>query len=336
MNIILVTQKIIYEFLYYTQIHVKILLYHNKSTKGTIEKMKLKKIIGILFILFSFSNISVSSYSCSITKDGVVYTMEDKTLRISGSGSVTKEALGEMDLSGNSQNPIETIYMGKDIISIGAYAFNNWKSLRYLDLPTKLKEIGDYAFSYTNLDFGFEGGNAELNIEWLFTPRGRKLTHLVIHCDKIGEGAFLGSNLKIVGIGQVSKIDKEAFCDCNNLFRIDFDSSCLEIGERAFNGCASLYYLNDFNKVSANFHDAVFTGCTSLEKISMPGFPRIWGAKMFSGCVKLKTIRMLNWNFERLSNRVLKGVSKDVEIEIINNNNQVIETKSIKNQRWKY
>lgn len=56
-------------------------------------------------------------------------------------------ALTRIEAEAFASTPLDYVYLGESVVSIGARAFMNCAAMRYIDIPASVTEIGDGAFS---------------------------------------------------------------------------------------------------------------------------------------------------------------------------------------------
>ena len=95
--------------------------------------------------------------------------------------------------------------------------------LRSLDLPTTLKKIGPYAFSYC------------MELERALLPEG---------VEEMGEGAFAHCRqLSILEIpGSLKRVPVQAFADCKELSFVSFREGVRSVGDEAFRFCGKVKF----------------------------------------------------------------------------------------------
>ena len=147
-----------------------------------------------------------------------------------------------------------TTVKGKNITSIGKYAFYGRTSLTSVSFP-KVTDIGEGAFSKTG--FTTMDGNASFPL----------VTSL---SEKIFSGC---ESLESVSFPAVTAIGNNAFSSCTNLKTVSFPE---------------LESLPNYN-FSYNINTVPFYGCTALANVSMPKLETI-GNNAFYGCTGLTSV----------------------------------------------
>lgn len=159
-----------------------------------------------------------------------------------------------------------------DIETIPASAFTK-TAIRFVDLPTKLKTIGDNAF-----DSRYLTGP-------LVLPEG---------LDSIGKEAFMQNNITEVTIPEsVRAIGVTAFCQNLSLKSVTLNNRMELISESLFNSCKNLAVVHGGKNVK-NIAFRAFYSCDSLRSIK-DFVPVTIGQAAFSNCRKLDSI-----NFSRI------------------------------------
>lgn len=159
-----------------------------------------------------------------------------------------------------------------DIETIPASAFTN-TAIRFVDLPTKLKTIGDNAFDNRYL------------IGPLVLPEG---------LDSIGKEAFQHNYITEVTIPEsVRGIGQAAFYDNQTLQSATLNNNMETIVRSLFNNCKNLAVVHGGKNVKNIFYRA-FYSCDSLRSIK-DVVPVTIDKEAFSNCRKLE-----NFNFSRI------------------------------------
>lgn len=159
-----------------------------------------------------------------------------------------------------------------DIETIPASAFTK-TAIRFVDLPTKLKTIGDNAFDDRYL------------IGPLVLPEG---------LDSIGKEAFQKNFITEVTIPEsVRAIGVTAFYQNQSLKSVTLNNRMELISESLFNSCKNLAVVHGGKNVK-NIAYRAFYGCDSLRSIK-DFVPVTIGQAAFSNCRKLE-----NFNFSRI------------------------------------
>lgn len=159
-----------------------------------------------------------------------------------------------------------------DIETIPVKAFTN-TSIRFVDLPTKLKTIGDNAF------------DDRLLTGPLVLPEG---------LDSIGKGAFQKNFITEVTIPEsVRAIGQSAFYYNQSLKSVTLNNSMETINRSLFNSCNKLAVVRGGRNVKI-VDQSAFAGCDSLRSIS-DITPVTINSSAFYNCRKLESL-----NFSRI------------------------------------
>lgn len=175
--------------------------------------------------------------------------------------SQTEES-GETTVSGG----IDSVVIGENVKSVGAYAFYGIESLKSVIVGGSVESIGERAFykctSLTDITFG------------------RSLK-------SIGERAFYYcSSLKSVSLpASLTQIGNYAFYRCTSLTDVSLGGTT-NIGNYAFFGCSALSRLVLPESVKT-IGDQAFRNCSSLNSLVLPEGIQSIGAHAFYGCSKL-------------------------------------------------
>lgn len=176
-----------------------------------------------------------------------------------------------------------------DIETIPASAFTN-TSIRFVDFPTKLKTIGDYAFDNRSLTgpLVLPEGLDSIGKEAF---QQNYITEVTIpeSVRGIGQDAFYqNQSLKSVTLNnRMELINQSLFNSCNNLAVVHGGKNVKNIAFRAFYGCDSLRSIKDVVPVSIG--ESAFYNCRKLDSINFSRIKSI-GYESFYQCNSLKEV----------------------------------------------
>ena len=257
-----------------------------------------------------------------------------------GSASVSGEKLEIIEDNAFANNcRAATISVGKNVRSIGNYAFYRCSSVKSFAIPSATKTIGDYAFSYCSVLANVSGGEALERIganAFYFCPAMKNYT-FSDSLKYIGESAFEGNRyLTSVALGNgVEEIGANAFFKCMKLTEITGGEALKKSGKRAFfatgfyndssnweNGvlyvgtCAVAGSLNcpvavTLKGSTTSVGDGAFAGNNDLLNITFPKTVKLIGEYAFSNCSKLLIVYYGGSNTE-WDSEVERSVGNDV------------------------
>ncbi|MDA9072847.1 leucine-rich repeat protein, partial [bacterium] len=176
------------------------------------------------------------------------------------------DIIGELSIASYSseiqdKNTIRSLQLGNRVTSIGRKAFYNssleevnFYNIRY----SKLTEIGDSAFIYSNLK--------KITIPASVTDIRDQAFGYTYNLDEVTFYEISNSKLKNIGWG--------AFYYSKKLKKITIPSSIREIGQNAFNGAEKLEKVIFYDITNVHIHiigTHAFNGTTSLTEITLPG-----------------------------------------------------------------
>lgn len=174
-----------------------------------------------------------------------------------------------------------------DIETIPVKAFTN-TSIRFVDLPTKLKTIGDNAFD-NRLLTGPLVLPEELDSIGKEAFQKNYITEVTIpeSVRAIGQSAFYDNqSLKSVTLNNsMETINRSLFNSCNKLAVVRGGRNVKIVDQSAFAGCDSLRSISDITPVTIN--SSAFYNCRKLESLNFSRIKSI-GYESFYNCFGLK------------------------------------------------
>lgn len=201
---------------------------------------------------------------------------------------------------------------GKIVTKIGNAAFQQTQ-ITYVNLPEKLKTIGEFAFMYceklTDVDMYNEitdigqGAFAMTLLEEAYIPPKlqilQNLTYTLCPILKItfpsngmlhtiGDSAFLYcAYLTEINLpNTVTSVGEYAFAKCKELKTINLNSNLTNLSKGAFEDCEKLEHIDIPDKI--NFiYEATFKNCKALQSITLKNSISDVKASAFQGCENL-------------------------------------------------
>lgn len=188
---------------------------------------------------------------------------------------------------------LKSINIPESVTEIGMYAFNNCRSLTTVTIPEGVRIISNSVFQdCTGLtSINIPEGVTEIGGSAFQNCTGLTAVTIPDSVTSIGDNAFYDcTNLKSVKIGSgVSKIGNSAFQYCTSLTSINVPEGVTEIGFAVFDSCISLAAITIPDSVKI-IGDNAFDDCACLTGINIPdGVGKIGGAA-FRSCTSLKDI----------------------------------------------
>lgn len=104
----------------------------------------------------------------------------------------------------------------------------------------------------------------------------------------VGESAFQGTGLSIIGLPSAEEVSKKAFSDCTNLTTVNAPN-VTKLGDSAFSGCTNLTTVNFPLIEGYGLGALAFYGCTGITTANFPLVTHLKGST-FSDCTNLATV----------------------------------------------
>ena len=213
-------------------------------------------------------------------------------------------------------NMLQDVSIGKNVTSIGDYAFNGCYSLASITIPTGVTSIGSYAFNYCYSIASITIPDGVTSISRCAFQFCNSIASITIPdgVTSIGDYAFNGCNslVSITIPTGVTSIGSYALSSCNSLASITIPTGVTSIGEGVFynsNSIASITIPDGVTSISNRaFHfcyslasitiptgvtsigDTAFSGCRSIASITIPDGVTSIGDYAFNGCNSLVSI----------------------------------------------
>lgn len=170
------------------------------------------------------------------------------TLDLSNAISIGESAFAQKTSSSSQIDltQIEKLIFSASLKTIGTHAFENTKTLKYIENWDEIQEINDYSFFNCT---------ALINI-----PNFPKTLNT------IGNSAFHNCNsLKgTLDFSYILSIGKNSFTNCESIENIIITNNTTSIGASAFDGCLKLNGIIDLSGVT-KINNAIFNNCTSID-----------------------------------------------------------------------
>lgn len=191
----------------------------------------------------------------------------------------------------------DVLFSGKEILTLGAQAFNGCKKLTSIIIPNGITGIGDSAFSGCTALATVTIPDSVISIEGNAFYNCTSLTSITLNKVKtIGDYAFnTCTSLTTVYIGNdVTSIGGQAFGNCSNLETFSVGSNLTKLGANAFSGCDKLTYFVSNGASYLGNSDNHYVILVSIEDIESASYivedVNIISAGVFKDSAALKTI----------------------------------------------
>ena len=215
---------------------------------------------------------------------------------------------------------IETIQLPDSITEIGSGAFFGCTSLQTIHLPKGLTAIRSELFrDCTKLEqIEIPDGVTAIEASAFYQCTTLTSVDLPKTVESIGNWAFGGCKALASAslCDGVVSIGEGAFASCTSLETFTMPNSVTTLGGAVFEFCSSLTDVTLSKQVPAlpnryygwysSYHNGMFEGCTSLQKVVIPDSVTTLGYECFNGCTALESIT-LSKNLTTLSGAEFYG-----------------------------
>ncbi len=197
------------------------------------------------------------SWDISVNQDESViakWTLEDKTLTITGEGEIKNWEYNEQSDWHNNQYTtfIENVVVDNKITTIGNCMFYNCTNLKNINIPESITSIGFRAFAYCTSLKSINIPNSVTVID----------SEAFSNCINL-ENVVLSNNIKT--------IESYTFNYCINLNNIVIPDTVTVIGNNAFARCSNLTNI-EIPRGVTSIGDDVFYGCSNLQSINVNSY----------------------------------------------------------------
>ncbi|GJH40396.1 hypothetical protein RCZ04_09460 [Capnocytophaga sp. HP1101] len=238
--------------------------------------------------VFFLAFVAIVLVSCKKKDDGgneVNVSPNDYTLSADGLTLVkwTNSSTITIDMQGDSNL--------RNVNTIANNAFKDLKSLRAITFSDNLKEIGNDAFSGTNLS---DGVNFNSYSDVAF-----------------GERVFYRSNIRKVVLPNTKELSKQIFADCRNLKEVTFKKTGI-IADGAFSSCGTLEIVDLTNAGVTHIGKEAFANCKLLKRaiLSVTMNLKTIGDRSFANCTALENVTILALYPPYLEGDPFSGIAK--------------------------
>ena len=208
--------------------------------------------------------------------DYVISLMPEDGCTLSfGANSESYRVMGSIEDSGTVYlNMLRDVSIGKNVTSIGSYAFCSCFSLARVTIPDGVTSIEAYAFSSC------------FSLARVTIPDG---------VTSIGDNAFSSchSLTRVTIPDGVTSISNYAFNNCSSLASITIPDGVTSIGSYAFNSCSSLASITIPDGVTSISNNA-FSNCSSVVRVTIPDGVTSISSRAFSFCSSLTRVTILD------------------------------------------
>ena len=201
-------------------------------------------------------------YGTSVTK-----VLMDNGKNFKAATSITfPETVTEVKNLSSYSETLEKVTFNEGLKIIHDRALQENKKLKYVNIPSTIEEIGDYAFYACKA------------LESVTFPASLK---------KLGQGAYEHSGVKSVDFTSANPtIGEFSFLCCESLESVNLGTALTNVGSSMFSGAKSLKEVIIPNTVTM-IKSGGFRECESLESIILPTSLKHIGIGAFTGCKSL-------------------------------------------------
>ena len=212
---------------------------------------------------------------------------------------------------------LSSVTLSKSLTSIGTRAFENCSALTEIEIPKSLTSAPDLAaFKGSSIEkVTFEQGTTRIADNLLKEITSLKTVLLPETVTEIGNNAFMScTGLEMITLpDSVAKIGSFTFYDCTSLSSVRLPKSLLNIGKSGFGNCSALKEIEIpknlsevnggafigsglatavFEEGITKVIDGLFSGCGSLQSVTIPDTVTVIGELSFGSCSALTAVEI--------------------------------------------
>lgn len=195
-----------------------------------------------------------------------------------------------------SSHDITSIVLPSSIITIADRAFENCADLVSIDLGRDLKTIGEYAFQYNTAlkAIALPDGVQTIGNCAFFDCTQLEIVDFGESLTTIGEYAFRSNtSLKAISLpNSMKSIEQYAFWNCLNLEQATLGNSLVSIGDYVFQHCKALKNISLPNSLES-VGDHFLCDCKNIESLVIPQNLTSIGTYFLHGCEKIRKVVLL-------------------------------------------
>ena len=223
--------------------------------------------------------------------DGMWILWEDGSMDITANNGPARDE--EITFPDDVKAATTSVSMKGEMTSVPDNCFKGFDHLQGVSLPQSVKKIGHRSFmgcaalEDINLSTIDTIGTEAFSNIW-GGPSGAALTAVTLPSTKlVGIAAFRGcEKLSSISLGDETEVKSDAFGSCNALTAVDLGKASLT-ASGIFAECKGLLYVT-YNGSELPYD--IFSGCTSLRKVTLGSCVGKLGSGVFRGCTALDTI----------------------------------------------
>ncbi len=239
---------------------------------------------------------------CNEANTEWVYTVNEEQATITGCFAVEEFLIlpqklggypvtateGELLMDWEQKTTVKTVRLPSTLKVLGDYSFSYAYSIAQINLPEGLEKIGSIALAGTSLSsvdlpqsLREIGDNAFSNCSLLEAEIRDDITY--------GHSVYGGNPIRSATVSGHFTVVDSWFADCVYLETVTLPSSITEIGDMAFHGCRALRNINIPTGV-VRLGSSSFSGCEALTELELPSGLQIIGGSAFYECKNLQSL----------------------------------------------
>ena len=208
------------------------------------------------------------------------------------------------------QDDVTEAVIGEGITHVGDHAFDSYRNMSKLTLPSTLESIGIYAFRKCIFkEVSLPDGLTTIESHAFYLCSEIESITIPDSVTSLYSGVFYGcSSMSELHLGSgLSRLDSEVFRGCSALTEVVIPDNIKSI-ENAFYYCKNLRYVYIGSEIIGR---SSFEGCTSLAEVLLSNNVKKIGAGAFLGCSALTEITIPS-SVTSLANSSFRNCTGDI------------------------